>query len=64
MPYVQFADDMRLEVICSFGGPQDHLPNVAKIPTWDVRWRVFFDKMPIGMSPGHEPTERWEDPES
>jgi hypothetical protein len=64
MPHVEFADEMKLEVVGAFGSPQPNVPNSAEIPSWDIRWKVFVEKNspPLGMPPiSPEPTERWED---
>ncbi len=60
MPYVQFSDETHLEIISSFGGPQEHLANTAEIPTWDIRWKLFAAKFTSSLVP-FECTERWED---
>jgi len=63
MPHVQFSDDTQSKIVSYFCGPQDpnFWPNCEEIPTWDIRWKVFYEAHPDRMrSTLPEPTERWE----
>lgn len=64
MPYVQFSDTTHSKIVSYFGGPQDetiHL-NCEEIPTWDIRWKAYYDSLPDSFKVGlPKPTERWED---